>query len=115
MSSTIQPQLRHVIDNCRKGDVTGQVEILTLNFYSQEDRENNEGYILVGGNNKKINVYCIRTGLLEAEMEGHDDSVTCMAVDGQILMTGSDDCTVRLWNLQSFKPLSILGQHDERK
>jgi division protein 1 len=70
-----------------------------------EDTENKEGFILVGGNNTRINVYCIRTGLLQAEMEGHEDSVTCMVIDGQILITGSDDETIRLWNLQSFKPL----------
>lgn len=29
----IQPQLRHVIENFKKGDSLGQVEILTLNFY----------------------------------------------------------------------------------
>lgn len=70
-----------------------------------EDSENKEGFILVGGNNNRINVYCIRTGLLQAEMEGHEDSVTCMVIDGQILITGADDKTIRLWNLQSFKPL----------
>jgi WD40 repeat protein len=89
--------------------------VLCLNFFQTEDKLNTEGFILVGGNNKRINVYCIRTGLLQAEMEGHDDSVTCMAIDGQILITGSDDKTIRLWNLQSFKPLHILGEHDERK
>jgi len=32
-------------------------------------------------------------------MEGHEDSVTCMVIDGHVLITGSDDCTIRLWNL----------------
>jgi WD40 repeat protein len=116
MNSTIQPQLRHVIENFEKGEFPGEIEILSINFY-QSENEGNEGYILVGGNNKKINVYCIRTGLLEAEMEGHEDSVTCMVIDGQILITGSDDTSIRIWNLhhESFKLLSILGYHDERK
>lgn len=52
---------------------------------------------------------------MEAEMEGHEDSVTCMVVDGYMLITGSDDMTIRLWNLQSFKPLSVLGMHEECK
>ena len=115
MNPTIQPQLRHIIENFKSGEVLGQVEVLCLNFFQTEDKLNTEGFILVGGNNKRINVYCIRTGLLQAEMEGHDDSITCMAIDGQILITGSDDKTIRLWNLQSFKPLHILGEHDECK
>lgn len=80
-----------------------------------EDSEASEGFILVGGNNKRINVYDIRTGVLVAEMEGHEDSVTCMVIDGQILISGSDDGSIRLWNLQSFKPLNVLGYHDECK
>ena len=99
MNGTIQPQLRHLIENFKKSEMAGQIEILALNFFQVEDTESNEGYVLVGGNNKKINAYCIRTGLLEAVMEGHDDSVTCMVIDGQILITGSDDTSIRLWNL----------------
>lgn len=51
-----------MIDNFKKGDVTGHVEVLCLNFYHMEDTDT-EGYILVGGNNKLITVYSIRTGL----------------------------------------------------
>ena len=115
MNSTIYPQLRHVIENFQDGDVTGQVEVLTLNFCMIDEGENTEGYILAGGNNKKIVAYSIRTGLFRAEMEGHDDSITCMAIDGQFLITGSDDTSIRLWNLQSFSYAGELGYHDERK
>lgn len=48
-------------------------------------------------------------------MEGHEDSVTCMVIDGQILITGSDDTSIRLWNLQSFSHLQVLGYHEECK
>jgi WD40 repeat protein len=31
-------------------------------------------------------------------MVGHKDSVTCIAEDGNILLTGSDDMTIGIWN-----------------
>jgi hypothetical protein len=37
-------------------------EVLVLNVYITNDGQ--EGYILVGGNNVKIQIYSIRTGLL---------------------------------------------------
>ena len=92
------------------------MEVLCLNFCDiEEEGGNNEGYILAGGNNKKINAYSIRTGLLRAEMAGHEDSVTCIAVNGNIMITGSDDMSIRLWNLLSFSYAGDLGHHEERK
>lgn len=44
-------------------------------------------------------------------MEGHTDSVTCMELDANILITGSDDHTIRLWNLGNFTPSGIVGTH----
>lgn len=38
--------------------------------------------------------------------------MTCMAIDGFMLMTGSDDHSIRLWNLLTFQPASILGHHE---
>lgn len=34
-------------------------------------------------------------------MVGHKDSVTCIAEDGNILLTGSDDMTIGIWNKQN--------------
>merc|ERR1719401_2614746 len=37
---------------------------------------------------------------LEAEYKGpdaHEDAITCFAVDGYFLFSGSSDCTVRIW------------------
>jgi len=84
-------------------------EVLVLNFYEY----NQEGYILVGGNNRNIQVYSIRTGKLEKEMEGHTDSTTCMVIDGNNLITGSDDRSIRIWNLIGFTPEGVLGNHKE--
>ena len=69
--------------------------MLVLNAFEFEK----ECYILVGGNNQNIQVYSVRTGLLFAQLEGHTDSITCMLIDGNMLISGSDDCTILQWNL----------------
>ena len=48
-------------------------------------------------------------------MSGHTDSVTCMAIDGNLLFTGSDDKTIRQWELTLNTPSGIVGCHEERK
>ena len=112
-STTIFPQLRHVIDNTKVPKNYEQKfdgdDVLVLNFYEREE----EGYILVGGNNRNIQVYSIRTGKLVTEMEGHTDSTTCMVIDGNNLITGSDDNSIRIWNLIGFTPEGVLGTHKE--
>jgi len=105
--------MRHVIDNTKvpknfENEMDGD-EVLVLNFYERGE----EGYILVGGNNRNIQVYSIRTGKLEKEMEGHTDSTTCMVIDGNNLITGSDDHSIRIWNLIGFTPEGVLGNHKE--
>jgi WD40 repeat protein len=115
MNSTIYPQMRHVIDNVEEEEEPGDFEILVLNFCEIEVDGQIEGYILAGGNNRKIVAFSIRTGLKFNALEGHEDSVTCMAIDGQLLITGADDCSIRLWNLKTFSSIGILGEHEERK
>lgn len=58
-----------------------------------------EGYILVGGNDRNINIYSIKTGEHDETLIGHKDSVTCMAMEGKLLFTGSDDNTIIIWNM----------------
>jgi len=44
-------------------------------------------------------------------MEGHTDSITAMVLDEFILITGSDDNTIRLWNMRNFTPSGVVGTH----
>ena len=88
-------------------------EILCLQFYRNFITD--EGQILVGGNNPRIQAYSIRNATLEKEMRGHNDSVTCMALDGNLLFTGSDDCTIRQWELTLNSPSGVVGEVEERK
>ena len=51
----------------------------------------------------------MRTGLLFAQLEGHTDSVTCLLVDHNLLISGSDDTSILQWNLF----LLFLGKEQE--
>jgi len=41
----------------------------------------------------------------------HTDSVTCMAIDGYFLFSGSDDNNIVIWNLQNYTHIGILKGH----
>jgi WD40 repeat protein len=36
--------------------------------------------------------------MYKVTMKGHTDSVTCIAEDGKMLLTGSDDMSIGVWN-----------------
>ncbi|XP_035493593.2 striatin [Scophthalmus maximus] len=52
---------------------------------------------------RHIQFFDNNTGKLIHSMVAHLDSVTCLAVDpnGLYLMSGSHDCSIRLWNMES--------------
>ncbi|XP_068582644.1 striatin [Cebidichthys violaceus] len=62
---------------------------LPITITAQEDRH--------------IQFFDNNTGKLIHSMVAHLDSVTCLAVDpnGLYLMSGSHDCSIRLWNMES--------------
>ena len=78
VNSTIFPQQRQFIDNTRNkvprfyDNEKDTDEILVLNFYEkpedEEGKTSEEGFIIVGGNNRAIQVYSIRTGILVTQM-----------------------------------------------
>ena len=43
-------------------------------------------------------------------MDGHSDSVTCMAIDANFLFTGGYDCKIKKWDLINFAPAGDLGE-----
>ena len=44
----------------------------------------------------------MKTGEYFCTLVGHKDSVTCIAEDGNMLLTGSDDMTIGIWNTQNW-------------
>ena len=50
------------------------------------------------------------------ELKGHTDSVNCVALssDGKKIVTGSDDGTARIWDVESKKEIQMLAGHTNR-
>ncbi|KAK2707635.1 striatin-3-like isoform X4 [Artemia franciscana] len=56
------------------------------------------------------------TGRLSHAMVAHLDAVTCLAVDssGIFLLSGSDDCSLRLWNLETKTCVQEITAHRKK-
>jgi WD40 repeat protein len=76
-----------------------------------------DGKILAAGDSEfmkasDIRLYDVRTGEIKSTLTGHSDSVSSVAfsADGQWVMSGSDDKTIRLWDIHAAAALSpIIG------
>ncbi|MDW8266024.1 MAG: c-type cytochrome domain-containing protein [Gemmataceae bacterium] len=60
-----------------------------------------------------VRVVDLETGAELSKLDGHTAPVASVAIspDGQRLLTGSDDGSVRLWNVSGGKPLRTLAAH----
>lgn len=80
-------------------------EVLCLQFFADPEslaageEQRGHGYVIVGGSDRKVNIWNIRTYDHVAQFSGHTDSITCMAIDANMLFTGSDDMTIGIWEL----------------
>uniref|UniRef100_A0A7M5XGL3 Uncharacterized protein n=1 Tax=Clytia hemisphaerica TaxID=252671 RepID=A0A7M5XGL3_9CNID len=46
-------------------------------------------------------------------IKGHTGSVLCLQYEGNLLITGSSDSTVRIWNLETGQEMNKLMQHSD--
>uniref|UniRef100_A0A6U6H4D5 Uncharacterized protein n=1 Tax=Zooxanthella nutricula TaxID=1333877 RepID=A0A6U6H4D5_9DINO len=68
--------------------------------------------LFTGGNSGVIRRWAFwGTKRLEAEYEGHEDAITCFAVDGHFLFSGSADSTVRIWETLQGYELKTVKMH----
>ncbi|XP_072320351.1 striatin-3 isoform X2 [Eucyclogobius newberryi] len=65
---------------------------------------------------RNIKFYCNKSGKVIHSMVAHLDAVTSLAVDpnGIYLMSGSHDCSVRLWNLDSKTCVQEITAHRKK-
>lgn len=85
-------------------------------MFGQERQRNSEGWIIAGGNFREIIIYSIRNATKkDIQLKGHTDSVTTMVVDGNLLITGSDDCTIKSFNLVDNYLSGEIGEHEDGK
>lgn len=70
--------------------------------------------IVLGSRKSKVlDVFELCTGAKVGTLAGHRRAVTCASDygGGQLAVTGSEDCTLRLWNLRTLKQRGILTGH----
>jgi len=65
---------------------------------------------------RHIRFYDNNTGKLAHSMVAHLDAVTCLAVDpnGLYLLSGSHDCSIRLWNLENKTCVQEITSHRKK-
>ena len=64
--------------------------------------------IIVGSNNGQIRLINIQSTDEHKLLTGHLDSVISLALELNILFSGSDDRSIRLWDMQSCQALSVV-------
>jgi len=80
------------------GNVVTVVRLDAENVYSADD----EGFIYV---------YDIVTGRLNKRLEGHVSGIWAMQYYHNILVSGSTDSTLRIWNLRALRPAYVFQGH----
>ncbi|KAF0699348.1 Aste57867_10064 [Aphanomyces stellatus] len=66
-------------------------------------------FFAAGDNNGDILLYCLDDQDLLTTLSNHEDAVTCLAFDGAFLFSGSDDCSIKIWNVLDPRSAYELG------
>ena len=85
---------------------------MTYLFFSVYCLDFDSSRIISGSRDRTIKVWCIKTGKCVASFEGHTGSVLCLKFERDwdlgsdgvcrgFMVSGSSDCTVRVWDLIS--------------
>ncbi|KAL0571648.1 SCF ubiquitin ligase complex subunit cdc4 [Marasmius crinis-equi] len=76
---------------------------------SQKRSSTSRKRIISASDDHSIHVYSPSTGALEMRLEGHEGGVWALAAMGGLLVSGSTDRTVRVWDLGDGEPRSQSG------
>lgn len=76
--------------------------------------DENNFRIIAGGNSSLVLIFEMFNSEPFAILEGHGDSVTCFAIDQNYLFSGSDDKTIRVWEVNQCYLLYLIDStHDD--
>ena len=92
---------------------TGNVKIEFDGFRSASFSPN--GKIIATSTRDKVNIHNAFTGRRIASLTGHSNSVSSIrfSPDGQVLATSSDDETIRIWDVKTWKCINVLEGHKD--
>jgi hypothetical protein len=78
-----------------------------------------ESQMLVSvGAEGSLAIWDVETGMLDCRLMGHVGAITTVAVspiNGELIATGSEDCTVKLWDLSDVEPSSLAAKNSREK
>jgi WD40 repeat protein len=74
----------------------------------------NKDTAVSGGRDGTLRVWNIRNGLCTGVLSGHNHSVRCVVVTGDLIVSGSYDKTARIWNVFDGHCIWTLSGHLER-
>ncbi|EGV60536.1 hypothetical protein PSN45_001704 [Yamadazyma tenuis] len=93
------------IDNDTPGSISRSIYSLS---------NDNANLISCGGPNNTINIFDKR---LESpfikKLIGHQENVRCMLMDNHYVLSGSSDCTIKLWDLRNYKICKSFDVHED--
>ncbi|XRB11729.1 hypothetical protein RI054_03g15620 [Pseudoscourfieldia marina] len=108
----------------RVWDLASGVEVLLLRghrrairgiaFHRSLDTSSGVDVAATASDDGAIKIWDLSSGgQVLATMEGHTDRVTCCAIsaDGSMLVSGSSDCTMRMWDLETHTCVETIKGH----
>lgn len=66
---------------------------------------------VTAGNAGSVRVWSLKSHERLATLRGHSDTVCALALDGNFLLSGSEDGSVRLWDMCSYSALGVFQVH----
>jgi F-box and WD-40 domain protein CDC4 len=66
---------------------------------------------LTGSDDTNINVYDTKTGALRSRLQGHEGGVWALQYEGNTLVSGSTDRSVRVWDIEKGKCTQVFHGH----
>ena len=88
----MRPHLVSWFDGGGRGTGGGSCEVLALLHDAAKQQ------LLVAGNDGVIRVFAVPSYELLGAHKGHSEAVTCLALDGNFVFSGSEDTSVGVWN-----------------